>query len=265
MVDRCGCFESGRPPLAERDALAKKERKKEGEEGRDSFKAAFLAAGSRAFSVVFGRRRTVAGCDNVGWRRNSKIALSSLFNEQQWLLCRGVANSMPPWNGAERKERRRKIRKRGLGGRRRWDRSFPIASSTRMREHRRLIPGCRIRESVSPAPSDRFGQCAKTGLQPSARECTLSLAGPLIIYPYWTQFTLKLTGSRLVSPAKLTSKLTIYSRSIPLSSLSLSLLFPVRRNITFSSESIVILDSTTTISRRQTKDARSKGRVLKRV
>lgn len=60
-------------------------------------------------------------------------------------------------------------------------------------------------------------------MQPSAPECTLSLAGPLIIYPYWTQFTLKLTGSRLVSPAKLTSKLTIYSRSIPLSSLSLSL------------------------------------------
>lgn len=90
---------------------------------------------------------------------------------------------------------------------------------------RRLIPECRIRESVSPAPSDRFGQCAKTGLQPSAPECTLSLAGPLIIYPYWTQFTLKLTGSRLVSPAKLTSKLTIYSRSIPLSSLSLTLSF----------------------------------------
>lgn len=112
---------------------------------------------------------------------------------------------------------------------------------------RRLIPECRIRESVSPAPSDRFGQCAKTGLQPSAPECTL--AGPLIIYPYWTQFTLKLTGSRLVSPAKLTSKLTIYSRSIPLSSLSLSLsptlllsrvfLFPLHSSfLVFSFESI---------------------------
>lgn len=44
-------------------------------------------------------------------------------------------------------------------------------------------------------------------------KCTLSLGGPLIIYPYWTQFTLKLTGSRLVSLAKLTSKLTIYDRS----------------------------------------------------
>lgn len=44
-------------------------------------------------------------------------------------------------------------------------------------------------------------------------KCTLSLDGPLIIYPYWTQFTLKLTGSRLVSLAKLTSKLTIYDRS----------------------------------------------------
>lgn len=43
-------------------------------------------------------------------------------------------------------------------------------------------------------------------------KCTLSLDGPLIIYPYWTQFTLKLTGSRLVSLAKLTSKLTIYDR-----------------------------------------------------
>jgi len=45
-------------------------------------------------------------------------------------------------------------------------------------------------------------------------KCTLSLGGPLIIYPYWTQFTLKLTGSRLVSLAKLTSKLTIYDRSL---------------------------------------------------
>lgn len=44
-------------------------------------------------------------------------------------------------------------------------------------------------------------------------KCTLSLGGPLIIYPYWTQFTLKLTGSRLVSLAKLTSKLTIYDRA----------------------------------------------------
>lgn len=106
----------------------------------------------------------------------------------------------------------------------------------------RLIPECRIRESVSPAPSDRFGQCAKTGLQPSAPECTLSLAGPLIIYPYWTQFTLKLTGSRLVSPAKLTSKLTIYSRSIPLSFLSLSLSFPFlsRYDASFRSRSLVV-------------------------
>lgn len=70
-------------------------------------------------------------------------------------------------------------------------------------------------ESISPAPSDRFGQCARTGLQPSVGwKCTLSLGEPLIIYPYWTQFTLKLTGSRLVSLAKLTSKLTIYDRSL---------------------------------------------------
>lgn len=74
--------------------------------------------------------------------------------------------------------------------------------------------------------SDRFGQFSrvKSGMQPlqnlyqpsSLYVCIripipfLSLGEPLIIYPYWTQFTLKLTSSRLVSPGKLTSKLTIY-------------------------------------------------------
>lgn len=159
-----------------------------------------------------------------------------LFNEKQWLLCRGEERRAPRiptppcqrWSrdGGEKSGRRNSgggegvaVSDRELNASIRQVRVDDSASA------HRLIPECRIRESVSPAPSDRFGQCAKTGLQPSAPECTLSLAGPLIIYPYWTQFTLKLTGSRLVSPAKLTSKLTIYSRSIPLSSLSPSL-FP---------------------------------------
>lgn len=159
-----------------------------------------------------------------------------LFNEKQWLLCRGEERRAPRiptppcqrWSrdGGEKSGRRNSgggegvaVSDRELNASIRQVRVDDSASA------HRLIPECRIRESVSPAPSDRFGQCAKTGLQPSAPECTLSLASPLIIYPYWTQFTLKLTGSRLVSPAKLTSKLTIYSRSIPLSSLSPSLFF----------------------------------------
>lgn len=80
---------------------------------------------------------------------------------------------------------------------------------------------------------------ARTGLQPSVGSAPYSsLGGPLIIYPYWTQFTLKLTGSRLVSLAKLTSKLTIYDRS-PACSLTHSLARPLSSlSCLFSGENI---------------------------
>lgn len=82
---------------------------------------------------------------------------------------------------------------------------------------------------------------------------------------------MKLTGSRLVSPAKLTSKLTIYSRSIPLSSLSLSLsptlllsrvfLFPLHSSFLafLSSLSLVVAGFTKISTKRK---GRSLGRSI---
>lgn len=59
-----GCFESERrlfPSLAERDALAKKERKAKNDAIRFSRRVPARFRGG----AMFGRRRTVAGCDNA--------------------------------------------------------------------------------------------------------------------------------------------------------------------------------------------------------
>ena len=88
-------------------------------------------------------------------------------------------------------------------------------------------PNTKYKRAVWAAQSDiDLGNARKRGCNPSSK-CTLSLyalGGPLIIYPYWTQFTLKLTSSRLVSLGKLTSKLTIYDRSTTRDSRDQSLL-----------------------------------------